>query len=169
MKTYIKDHYRYYLVYLVMIVLFDLILLLCDVSISLLYYPTCLCLFFVIVYFCYDYYKYNKKLKALHYALHLDHIYLENIPTPENALEDSYYSLIEKIIQANIVLNNQKDTSYHELSDYMTLWVHQIKTPIAGLRLLIQSGDLSPRLLSMQILRIEQYVDMMSTMSRWDI
>ena len=127
MKTYIKDHYRYYLVYLVMILLFDLILL-------LLYYPTCLCLFFVIVYFSYDYYKYNEKLKALHYALHLDHIYLENIPVPENALEDSYYSLIEKIIQANIVLNNQKDTSYHELSDYMTLWVHQIKTPIAGLR-----------------------------------
>ena len=161
MKTYIKDHYRYYLVYLVMIFLFDLILLLCDVSISLLYYPTCLCFFFVIVYFGYDYYKYNKKLKALHYALHLDHIYLENIPAPENDLEESYYSLIEKIIQANSVLNNQKDTSYHELSDYMTLWVHQIKTPIAGLRLLIQSGDLSPRLLSMQVLRIEQYVDMM--------
>ena len=90
-----------------------------------------------------------------------DHIYLENIPTPENALEDSYYALVDKIIQANIVLNNQKDTSYHELSDYMTLWVHQIKTPIAGLRLLIQSGELSPHLLSMQILRIEQYVDMM--------
>lgn len=161
MKTYIKDHYRYYLVYLVMIFLFDLILLLCDVSISLLYYPTCLCLFFVIVYFGYDYYKYSNKVKALKYALHLDHIYLENIPTPENALEDSYYSLIEKIIQANSVLNNQKDTSYHDLSDYMTLWVHQIKTPIAGLRLLIQSGDLSPRLLSMQVLRIEQYVDMM--------
>ena len=144
MKTYIKDHYRFYLVYLVMIFLFDLILLLCDISISLLYYPTCLCFFFVIVYFSYDYYKYNKKLKALHYALHLDHIYLENIPVPENALEDSYYSLIEKIIKANIVLNNQKDTSYHELSDYMTLWVHQIKTPIAGLRLLIHSGELFP-------------------------
>ena len=113
MKTYIKDHYHYYLVYLVMILLFDLILLLCDISISLLYYPTCLCFFFVIVYFGYDYYKYNKKLKALHYALHLDHIYLENIPAPENDLEESYYSLIEKIIQANSVLNNQKDTSYH--------------------------------------------------------
>ena len=115
----------------------------------------------MIVYFSYDYYKYNNKIKALKYALHLDHIYLENIPTPENALEDSYYALVDKIIQANIVLNNQKDTSYHELSDYMTLWVHQIKTPIAGLRLLIQSGELSPHLLSMQILRIEQYVDMM--------
>ena len=137
MKTYIKDHYHYYLVYLVMILLFDLILLLCDISISLLYYPTCLCFFFVIVYFGYDYYKYNKKIKALHYALHLDHIYLENIPAPENDLEESYYSLIEKIIQANSFLNNQKDTSYHELSDYMTLWVHQIKTPIAGHRLLI--------------------------------
>ena len=161
MKTYIKDHYRFYLVYLVMIFIFDLILLLCDVSISLLYYPTCLSLFLVIVYFGYDYYKYNKKLKALQYAKQLDHIYLENIPVPDTALEESYYSLIDKIIQANIVLNDQKDTNYHELSDYMTLWSHQIKTPIAGLRLLIQSGDLSPRLLSMQVLRIEQYVDMM--------
>ena len=53
MKTYIKDHYRYYLVYLVIILLFDLILLLCDISISLLYYPTCLCFFLVIVYFIY--------------------------------------------------------------------------------------------------------------------
>ena len=79
----------------------------------------------MIVYFSYDYYKYNNKIKALKYALHLDHIYLENIPTPENALEDSYYALVDKIIQANIVLNNQKDTSYHELSDYMTLWVQQ--------------------------------------------
>ena len=161
MKTYIKDHYRFYLVYLVMIFIFDLILLLCDVSISLLYYPTCLSLFLVIVYFGYDYYKYNKKFKALQYAKQLDHIYLENIPVPDTALEESYYSLIDKIIQANIVLNDQKDTNYHELSDYMTLWSHQIKTPIAGLRLLIQSGDLSPRLLSMQVLRIEQYVDMM--------
>lgn len=161
MKTYIKDHYHFYLIYLVMIFLFDLILLLCDVSISLLYYPTCLSLFLVIVYFGYDYYKYNKKLKALKYALHLDHIYLENIPVPDTALEESYYSLVDKIIQANIVLNDQKDTSYHELSDYMTLWSHQIKTPIAGLRLLIQSGDLSPRILTVQVLRIEQYVDMM--------
>ena len=161
MKTYIKDHYRFCLVYLVMIFIFDLILLLCDVSISLLYYPTCLSLFLVIVYFGYDYYKYNKKFKALQYAKQLDHIHLENIPVPDTALEESYYSLIDKIIQANIVLNDQKDTNYHELSDYMTLWSHQIKTPIAGLRLLIQSGDLSPRLLSMQVLRIEQYVDMM--------
>lgn len=161
MKTYIKDHYRFYLIYLVMIFLFDLILLLCDISISLLYYPTCLSLFLMIVYFGYDYYKYNKKLKALQYAKHLDHIYLENIPVPDTALEESYYALVDKIIQANIVLNDQKDTSYHELSDYMTLWSHQIKTPIAGLRLLIQSGDLSPRILTVQVLRIEQYVDMM--------
>lgn len=144
-----------------MIFLFDLVLFLYDISISLLYYPTCLCLFCGIIYFGYDYYKYNKKIKALDYAMHLDHIYLENIPLPDTALEQSYYSLIDKIIQANILLNNQKDFNYHELSDYMTLWVHQIKTPIAGLRLLIQSGELSPQLLSMQILRIEQYVDMM--------
>lgn len=161
MKKYIKDHYKPYIVYLLGIVLFDLVLYLENIPLSLLYYPNALCIVFMLFYFIYDCMKYCQKIKALEYTLGLDYIYTDNMPLPTNEIESLYNRIVDKINALNTFLNNQKDEAYHDLSDYMTLWVHQIKTPIAGLRLLIQSGDLNPQLLSMQILRIEQYVDMM--------
>lgn len=161
MKNYIKDHYKFYIVYLLGILLFDLVLYLENIPLSIFYYPNALCIALMLLYSIYDCMKYNRKLKALKYALGLDYIYTDNMPFPTNELEASYNRIVDKINDLNTLLNNEKDDAYHELSDYMTLWVHQIKTPIAGLRLLIQSGDLNPQLLSMQILRIEQYVDMM--------
>ena len=65
-----------------------------------------------------------------------------------------------------------------ELSDYYSMWVHQIKTPIAALGVLIQSGEEleevqeSPkaqeltRSMKMEVFRIEQYVDMVLTYLR---
>ena len=47
-----------------------------------------------------------------------------------------------------------------ELLDYYTLWVHQIKTPIAAMRLLMQSEGQSHVLLEMELFKIEQYVEM---------
>ena len=47
-----------------------------------------------------------------------------------------------------------------ELLDYYTLWVHQIKTPIAAMRLLMQSEEQSDALLEMELFKIEQYVEM---------
>lgn len=161
MKNYIKDHYKLYIIYFLGILLFDLVLYLENISLSLLYYPNALCITFMLLYFIFDCVKYNRKIKALKYTLNLDYIYSDNMPLPTNEIEASYNHIIDKINALNTLLNNQKDEAYHDLSDYMTLWVHQIKTPIAGLRLLIQSGNLNPQLLSMQILRIEQYVDMM--------
>lgn len=49
-----------------------------------------------------------------------------------------------------------------QLIDYYTIWGHQIKTPIAAMRLHLQNED-SPlsRTLSRELLRIEQYVEML--------
>ena len=49
-----------------------------------------------------------------------------------------------------------------ELSEYYTLWAHQIKTPIAAMRLIIQSSDESEENsdLAEQLFKIEEYVDM---------
>lgn len=161
MMKYVKDHYSFYILCFLLIFFFDIILYLEGVSFTLLYYPTSLSLFFILVYFIVQCIRYCQQLNHLDELSHLDHIYIENMPQPQSFLETSYDKVIENIIHANIVLNEQKDHSYHELSDYMTLWVHQIKTPIAALRLLIQSGELSAHLILMQVLRIEQYVDMM--------
>ena len=46
--------------------------------------------------------------------------------------------------------------------DYYTLWAHQIKTPIAAMRLLLQSENScqSKDELTMELFKIEQYVEM---------
>jgi len=47
-----------------------------------------------------------------------------------------------------------------EMEEYYMLWAHQIKTPIAAMNILLQSGELNPRELSAELFKIEQYVEM---------
>ena len=53
------------------------------------------------------------------------------------------------------------DGKLSDMMDYYTMWVHQIKTPIAAMRLLLQSEETSnsEELLD-QLFKIEQYVGM---------
>ncbi len=50
--------------------------------------------------------------------------------------------------------------------DYYTTWVHQIKTPIAAMRLMLQEDTEDSRKLSAELQRIEQYVEMVLTYLR---
>lgn len=58
---------------------------------------------------------------------------------------------------------------HRELTDYYSLWVHQIKTPIAAMDLLLQEDD-SPHRgeLEMELLKIGQYVEMVLSYLRLD-
>lgn len=47
-----------------------------------------------------------------------------------------------------------------EYEDYYTMWAHQIKTPIAAMRLLLQSGSSQNPELAAELFRIEEYVGM---------
>jgi len=44
--------------------------------------------------------------------------------------------------------------------DYFTLWMHQIKTPIAAMRLLLEGGDASPAQLGRQLFEVERYAEL---------
>ena len=58
---YLKDNHRVYLLLLVVILVFDSLLMLCNIDISLIIYPNVIVLFIVIIYAIYDYYKYKNK------------------------------------------------------------------------------------------------------------
>ena len=45
-------------------------------------------------------------------------------------------------------------------NDYYTAWVHQIKTPISTMKLLLSENSEEHRALSAELFRIEQYVEM---------
>lgn len=56
-----------------------------------------------------------------------------------------------------------------ERNDYYCLWTHQIKTPIAAMKLLLEESGLQDRsgfLMKEEIFKIEQYVEMVLTFQR---
>ncbi|MFY9356227.1 MAG: ATP-binding protein, partial [Bacillota bacterium] len=56
---------------------------------------------------------------------------------------------------------DEKEKDFVDMVDYYTTWAHQIKTPIAAMRLLLQSeqSETNSELLE-QLFKIEQYVEM---------
>lgn len=82
-------------------------------------------------------------------------------PAPMDELEKSYQEQILKL--KSIMLDESLEASlkYQQMMDYYTLWVHQIKTPISSMRLVLgQMDSTQSRKISSDLTRIEQYVSM---------
>ncbi len=83
-----------------------------------------------------------------------------SLPKAGNCLEEEYSAIIEGLYQ---LLNDEKaqaEARKGEISDYYTMWVHQIKTPISGLDLALQSGVTDSAIAEQELFKIRQYVDM---------
>ncbi len=83
------------------------------------------------------------------------------LPEPKDMAESDYQEIVKlldtKMREMTVRWENEKQ----DAEDYLTAWVHQIKTPISVLRMRLSSSDSeeSHAVLS-ELFRIEQYVDM---------
>ena len=92
----------------------------------------------------YDYFSFKKKMTNL--SKKLENIKYDNHLEPSNnALEEEYNNVIEKLYEVIRDLEVNYDIENTKMIDYYTMWVHQIKTPIAALNLLIQNSDSSDK------------------------
>ncbi len=84
------------------------------------------------------------------------------LPASDNAVEKQYQQVLMKVIEESQSLKTQQDKNLSELITYYTLWVHQIKTPIAALDLLVQmeADTQNKRDKQLALFSIEQYVQM---------
>ena len=88
---------------------------------------------------------------------------LDALPTPRNITEEDYVSLIKALFAEKCRTASEKDEALAQAADYYTLWAHQIKTPIAAMKLLISEERTEER---EQLFRIEQYADMVLQYAR---
>lgn len=91
---------------------------------------------------------------------------IDELPEATNQSEEDYQKLIKVIHQDKIDLITQKDHDYEEMMEYYTLWAHQIKTPIAAMRLLLSDKEESE--CEEELFKIEQYVEMVLTYLKVD-
>lgn len=149
-----------YITSFVLMMTYHLVLFLSHISFHTVFYATSLNLVFLFLFFCTDYYHYQKKTKILTYLQQQDHFILSDLPLSHNIIEDLYQQLLVKTETLHQYLESTNEQQYQDMTDYFTLWVHQIKTPLSALRLMVQSEHIDLQELFIQILKIEQYVDM---------
>ncbi len=85
----------------------------------------------------------------------------EPFPTAGTLAEADYQQMVAVLRQICEADLTQWRNERQEQMDYYTTWVHQIKTPIAVMRMILQDEDTKEhRELLAELFRIEQYVEM---------
>lgn len=91
----------------------------------------------------------------------------DELPAAQSPQEQAYQALLLALHTDRQKLKSDMNARYHDMTEYYTVWAHQIKTPIAAIRLALQNEDtpLSRRLTG-EVRRVEQYVQMALTYLR---
>lgn len=91
----------------------------------------------------------------------------DELPAAQSPQEQAYQALLLALHADRQKLKSDMNARYLDMTEYYTVWAHQIKTPIAAMRLALQNEDtpLSRRLTG-EVGRVEQYVQMALTYLR---
>lgn len=132
-------------------------------------YPAALCTLFGIIAVIIDFLHKKRKYNLLLNIRCINDIIGGVLPEPECIEDEAYQNILRLAAEEYISLRTLTDRKYSDTVDYYTVWAHQIKTPIASMRLNLQNEDSAQsRRLSADLLRIEQYVEMVLTFLRLD-
>ena len=126
-------------------------------------YPAVLCVLLGIGVLLLDFFRVRRRHMVLRDLKEID----AELPEVRDIEAEDYREIVRLLREANREARTRSETDMAAMVDYYTLWVHQIKTPIAAMRLRLQDEDseLSRALLS-DLGRIERYVSMVLTYLR---
>lgn len=106
---------------------------------------------------------FHRYWKNVHAAEHLH----DDNAEPLSLLSETYHQSMEKMRKEHIRELNEVQTRQKEHYNFIVSWFHEIKTPIAVMRLM-QQTEVEPKSLEEEISRVEQYVDQALYYARLD-
>ena len=153
-RQFIKYHIRSRLPFYLLVIFNEIILLLFaflfEEAADVLYYSLTILTFVTIIMVAWDLFRSYQSYKLA---------YLYEEITPLSPLEFYLAQTLENARENQMNQTEEECKRYTDLMDYYTLWVHQIKTPIAASQLLVQ--DVTDRniksLLEQEIFKIDAY------------
>ena len=132
-------------------------------------YPTAVCTILGLVLLAIDFRRVLRKHQKLARIQTLSDAIGENFPEIEGLEDADYQQIIRLLHEEQTRFHTDTARRYEDMVDYYTIWAHQIKTPIASMRLTLQNEDTAlSRKLSGDLFRIEQYVEMVLMFLRLD-
>lgn len=169
LKLYFNQHKKIIIAFVIFAAIFLLSFALYQIPVAAVAYPTVLCAFIGLIFMFFDVKKAKRKhddLTTLQYFM--DSI-IDNFPQCETVDDVDYQSLIKLLDEEQKCRTTQMNIKYSDMMDYYTIWAHQIKTPIASIKLTLQNEDSQlSHVVADDLFRIEQYVEMVLMFLRLD-
>lgn len=112
----------------------------------------------------FHYFRYAQKRKQLQHLLRkecMTEAALAFLPATRNRLEDEYQALLRQLAKEKTLSDYKATMKNEEIYEDFGLWLHQIKTPLAALDLLVQSDSLSPTEVKAELFKVNDYLQMM--------
>ncbi|MCI9079245.1 MAG: HAMP domain-containing histidine kinase [Lachnospiraceae bacterium] len=138
------------------------IMMLNNVSYEEIIYGICILVFIALVAGIYGFYSFYRSYKELKKFEKNIEVSVGNLPLPNGCIEEEYQVLIKKLVCYFNTLLDKNANTFKEMEEYYTMWVHQIKTPIAAMKLLLQEkpAEFDVSYEQAQLFKIEQYAEM---------
>ena len=132
-----------------------------DLEVEAVLYAAGLCILAAAVILTVGFVRYCRQHRSRLWLLQNIELEFDKLPEAGNLVEQDYQELLRALGQINAAHLTDWQKASRESIDYYTTWIHQIKTPIAVMRMTLQGEDTEEhRELLAELFRIEQYVDM---------
>ena len=166
---YIKQHIKAVVLYFVFVLVFTCIFMLYKLPVMAVVYAGSICLFIGIIALVLNFILFVRKHARLQELINDIKVTCEHLPPPSSPLEEDYQEIVRALYNDRQEVTNKMRAEYTDLTEYYYLWAHQIKTPIASMRLRLQDDESElGRDMSDELQRIEQYVEMALMVLRLD-
>lgn len=159
--VYLKQHRIGIFVFFLFCTIFAGLFLLYHVPVGAVLYPAILCTVIGTVFLLFDFFRIKRRHERLLEIQKLSGELMTDFPEADSSIDADYYVIIEKLREELNQLEKRWNLRYSDMVNYYTIWAHQIKTPIASMRLNLQNEDSEfSRSIAEDLSRIEQYVEM---------
>ena len=166
---YFKERAWFSLLLVLCVGLFAQVLRLYDLPAEAVGYASLLCAAAFAVWTAVDLLRCRERVRYLESLRGQAALLLDQLPEARGPREEVYQALLLELGDTLRAVSSASDARRRETLDYYTMWVHQIKTPIAAMRLLLREDPADHvRDLEAELFRVERYVELALSYLRLD-
>lgn len=167
--SYIREHRIAVAGYVIFTAAMSVSFFLYHLPLKAVLYPAALCVIAGALLVFLDFRRVLRKHREMERLQKLSADLLDRLPPADSIEESDYQALVETLKSEIAATGADLNRRYRDAVDYYTVWAHQIKTPIASMRLNLQNHDSElSRRIATDLTRVEQYVEMVLMFLRLD-
>lgn len=160
---YLRFHKKSIVLFFTCVAIFSLVFFLSNIPVDTVLYAGLLCFIVVGIVAGYDFFHFYRHHTVLDTLTETIDAQIDFLPEPRNMIDDDYTKIIKELHSQKRSFESKAYIEKKELSDYFTLWAHQIKTPISAMTLILQkkgawAGE-DDKEFAMELFNVEEYVE----------